>query len=137
MKRETLERQQVWVYLAAIILGLILGSAAPILAPTLELLLWPALAILLYVTFTQVRFDQLPAAFKDARFVSAALIGNFVVLPVVVWGVLMLVPDDPAIRLGLLLVLLVPCTDWFLTFAHQAGGDLRRAIAITPALLVA
>lgn len=137
MKRETLERQQVWVYLAAIILGLALGSVAPALAPTLELLLWPALAILLYVTFTQVRLDQLPAAFKDARFVSAALIGNFVVLPVLVWGVLMLVPDEPAIQLGLLLVLLVPCTDWFLTFAHQAGGDLRRAIAITPALLVA
>jgi arsenite transporter len=137
MKRETLERQQVWVYLAAIILGLALGSVASALAPTLELLLWPALAILLYVTFTQVRLDQLPAAFKDTRFVSAALIGNFVVLPVLVWGVLTLVPDDPAIRLGLLLVLLVPCTDWFLTFAHQAGGDLRRAIAITPALLIA
>lgn len=57
-------------------------------------------------------------------------------LPVLVFGVLMPVPDDPAIRLGLLLVLLVPCTDWFIIFAHQAGGDLRRAIAITPALLI-
>lgn len=137
LKRETLERHQVWVYLLAIIVGLALGSAAPAVAPTLEVLLWPALAVLLYTTFTQVPFAQLPAAFKDARFVSAALIGNFVVLPVLVWGILLLVPDEPAIRLGLLLVLLVPCTDWFITFAHQAGGDLRRAIAITPTLLVA
>lgn len=137
MKREALERHQVWVYLIAIIIGLALGSVAPAIAPTLETLLWPALAVLLYATFTQVPFAQLPAAFKDARFVSAALIGNFVVLPVLVWGVLLLVPDDPAIRLGLLLVLLVPCTDWFITFAHHAGGDLRRAIAITPTLLAA
>lgn len=137
MKRQTLERQQVWVYLAAIVLGFALGGTAPALAPQFEQLLWPALALLLYSTFTQVRLDQLPAAFKDVRFISAALVGNFVVLPVLVWGVLMLVPNEPAIRLGLVLVLLVPCSDWFITFAHQAGGDLRRAIAITPLLLIA
>ncbi|KUO51845.1 MAG: bile acid:sodium symporter [Sphingomonadales bacterium BRH_c42] len=136
MTRDNLERHQVWVYLAAILLGLVIGSVAPGLAPMFELLLWPGLALLLYATFTQVRLDQLPAAFRDRKFISAALLGNFIVLPVLVLGVLMLVPDVPAIRLGLLLVLLVPCTDWFITFAHQAGGDLRRAIAITPALLV-
>lgn len=136
MTRENLERNQVWVYLAAILLGLAIGRSAAILAPTFELLLWPGLALLLYATFTQVRLNQLPVAFRDGTFISAALIGNFVVLPVLVLGVLMLVPDDPAIRLGLLLVLLVPCTDWFITFAHQARGDLRRAIAITPALLI-
>ncbi|MGE4340662.1 MAG: arsenic resistance protein, partial [Pigmentiphaga sp.] len=103
----------------------------------LERLLWPGLALLLYATFTQVPFDQLPAAFKDGAFISAALLGNFVVLPVLVLGVVALAPGDPAIRLGLLLVLLVPCTDWFITFAHQAGGDLRRAITITPVLLIA
>ncbi len=135
MTREGLERHQVWVYLIAIIIGLVIGSVASGLASRLELLLWPGLALLLYSTFTQVRFDQLPAAFKDSRFISAALFGNFVVLPVLVFGVLMLVPDDPAIRLGLLLVLLVPCTDWFITFAHQAKGDLRCAITITPVLL--
>lgn len=137
MTKDDLERHQVWVYLAAILIGLALGSISPALVPAFEALLWPALAVLLYTTFTQVRLVQLPAAFRDIRFVSAALIGNFAVLPLVVWGILLLVPDDPAIRLGLLLVLLVPCTDWFITFAHQAGGDLRRAIAITPALLVA
>lgn len=136
MTRESLERNQVWVYLIAIIIGLVIGGVAPSLAPTFELLLWPSLALLLYATFTQVRLDQLPVAFKDKAFISAAILGNFVVLPVLILGVLALVPDEQAIRLGLLLVLLVPCTDWFITFAHQAGGDLRRAITITPVLLV-
>ena len=136
MKRATLERHQVWVYLAAILSGLGAGSAAPQAAPTLELLLWPTLAILLFATFTQVPFAQLPTAFKDRRYMGATVLGNFVLLPMIVWGVLWLVPDDPAIRLGLSLVLLVPCTDWFLTFAHQAGGDVRRAIASTPVLLI-
>lgn len=136
MKRETLERQQVWVYLAAIVTGLALGAAVPALAPVMEVLLWPSLAFLLYATFTQVPLAHLPAAFRDMRFMSAVLAGNFVVLPVLVGGLLALVPDDPAVRLGVLLVLLVPCTDWFITFAHQAGGDARRAIAVTPVVLV-
>jgi arsenite transporter len=35
-----------------------------------------------------------------------------------------------------LLVLLVPCTDWFITFTHLAGGDTRLAIAFSPASLL-
>lgn len=136
MTKEQVERHQLWIYLTAIVCGLVMGAAAPSLGARFEPLLWPALALLLYATFTQVRLSQLPAAFKDARFIAAVLIGNFVVLPLLVAGVLTLAPDEPAIRLGLLLVLLVPCTDWFITFAHQARGDLHRAIAITPVLLV-
>lgn len=136
MKRATLERQQVWVYLAAIIAGLLLGTAAPAAGPSLEFLLWPSLAALLYTTFTQVPLGHLPAAFRDLRLMSAVLLGNFIVLPLLVWAVMILVPDEPAVRLGVLLVLLVPCTDWFITFTHQAGGDTPRAIAISPALLI-
>lgn len=136
MNRDTLERHQVWVYLAAILAGLAFGTRAPGLAPGMEALLWPCLAALLYVTFTQVPLAHLPAAFRDSRFMAAILAGNFIVLPGLVWGVLWLVPTDPVIRLGVLLVLLVPCTDWFITFTHQAGGDTRRAIAATPALLI-
>src|SRR5690606_31072840 len=43
-----------WIYLAAIIGGLLLGGAVPRIAPVLESLLWPALALLLYATFVQV-----------------------------------------------------------------------------------
>lgn len=33
---------------------------------------------------------------------------------------------------GVLLVLLVPCTDWFITFSQLGGGNVPRAIAVTP-----
>lgn len=137
LDREKLERHQVWIYLVAIALGLTLGSSAPGVTPVFEALLWPGLALLLYATFTQVPLAKLPAAFRDARFMSAVMVGNFALLPLLVWALSFLVPDVPAIRLGLLLVLLVPCTDWFIAFTHQAGGDTRRAIAITPAVLLA
>lgn len=33
-------------------------------------------------------------------------------------------------------MLLVPCTDWFITFSYLAGGDTGRAIAVTPVNLL-
>ena len=131
-----LERHQVWVYLAALVAGLALGRVATGVAAGLEALVWAAVAALLYVTFTQVALARLPEAVRDWRFLSAVLVGNFVLLPVVVAALLPLVGPDPAVRIGVLLVLLVPCTDWFMTFTHLAGGDTRRAIAVTPVNLL-
>lgn len=39
-------------------------------------------------------------------------------------------------RLGVLLVLLVPCTDWFIAFAQLGKDDGTRAVAIAPLNLV-
>ena len=132
MDRLTLERRQVGLYLVAIALGLGAGSLLPAVAPWFAALLWPTLMLLLYVTFVQVPLLHLRAAFADRCFIALILLGNFVLLPLAVWGMLAWLPDDPALRLGVLLVLLVPCTDWFITFSQLGGGDVPRAIAVTP-----
>lgn len=136
LKRETLEKYQVYIYLIAITAGLMLGGAFPEGADALELILWPVLGLLLYTTFTQVPLANLKEAFSSPRFMAAAVVGNFVVLPSIVWGLMALGPDEPAVQLGILLVLLVPCTDWFITFTHLGGGDTRRAIAFSPVSLL-
>lgn len=132
MDRLSLERRQVWIYLAAILGGLALGSLWPALVQGFEILLWPVLAALLYTTFVQVPLLHVRDAFRDKRFVLAILLGNFVLIPLGVWLALQWLPDDPALRLGVLLVLLVPCTDWFMTFTQLGGGNTARAIAVTP-----
>ena len=132
LDRLTLERHQVWIYLAAIIGGLLVGTVWPRVNHVFETLLWPTLMLLLYATFVQVPLLHLREAFADHRFVAAVLTGNFIVLPVLVWVLVQGLPPDPALRLGVLLVLLVPCTDWFITFSQLGGGDVPRAIAVTP-----
>src|SRR5690625_7795733 len=92
-----------------------------------EVVLWPVLGILLYSTFTQVPLIHLTSAFRDRRFLAALLTGNFVLLPVIVGALLLLLPDDPAIRLGVLLVLVVTCSHWYLWYAQIGGGDIPRA----------
>ncbi|KAB7627597.1 arsenic resistance protein [Alkalilimnicola sp. S0819] len=132
MTRIQLERNQVWLYLLAITLGLILGNTFPAAFSHVDTLLWPLLALLLFTTFTQIPLARPGQAFRDARFIAAVLIGNFLLVPVFVWGLLALLPASDAIRLGVLLVLLVPCTDWFVTFVQLGGGDARRAVVVTP-----
>lgn len=137
MIRAQLERQQVWIYLFAILLGLLTGSTAPDLAPAFERLLWPVLVLLLYATFMQVPMLHLLDAFRDRRFLAAALGGNFILVPLLAWGLVrFLLPADPALQLGVLLVLLVPCTDWFITFTQLGKGNVARAIAVSPIYLV-
>lgn len=136
MSRQSLERKQILVYLVAIFCGLLIGTVLPASGAVLEAMLWPALALLLYATFTQVPLSHLREAAVDFRFLAAAVVGNFGVLPFVVWGLTALAPHDPAIRLGVAMVLLVPCTDWFITFTRLGGGDTKRAIAFSPVSLL-
>lgn len=137
MRRQALERHQVWVYLAAVALGLFVGSLWPGIAGTTETLVWPVLAVLLYATFTQTPLAAIPKAFKSGQFLATALVGNFLLVPLLVFGLVQLAPNDPAVRLGLLLVLLVPCTDWFITFTGLGRGDAAAATALTPITLLA
>lgn len=134
--RECLEKYQVFVYLAAILAGLSVGALSPGLAEELSALLWPLLGGLLYVTFTQVPLVRLRRGLAKARFLLAAVAGNFVAIPLVVWALVQWLPAEPGLRLGVMLVLLLPCTDWFLSFTHLGGGDTPTAMAFTPLSLL-
>lgn len=136
LDRSSLEKNQLRLYLGAVAMGLLLGSLLPGIKPWLEILLWPMLGLLLYATFVQVPLLHLRQALADRRFIAAVLVGNFLFLPLAAWVLIQWLPDDPALRLGVLVVLLVPCTDWFITFTHLGGGSTSRAISITPVNLL-
>ncbi|MBR2514821.1 MAG: arsenic resistance protein [Halomonas sp.] len=134
--REQLEKHQSWLYLGFISLGLTLGVLAPARVASLEQLLWPLLGVLLYATFTQIPLLHIKQSVADVRFMTALLFGNFVVIPALLWLLVLWLPLSPPVIAGVLLVLLVPCTDWFITFTHLGKGDAARAIAATPLLLL-
>lgn len=133
--QDNLERFQVWIYLTAVLLGLATGWQLPQFQVA-DYLLWCLLGLLLYTTFTQIPLTRLTTLVRDRRFLSALLLGNFMIMPAFVGVGVTLLPDNDALRLGVLLVLLMPCTDWFITFTHLGRGDGARAIAAAPILLV-
>jgi ACR3 family arsenite transporter len=132
-----LTRHQVAVYLGAIAAGAAIGRVAPGSGPGLSHAINPVLAALLYVTFLQVPARQLVRSLRDARFLGAALVVNFVVVPLVVAAMYPFLPGDPATRTGVLLVLLCPCVDYVIVFSGLAGAGNERLLAATPLLLIA
>ncbi|MFJ8802855.1 bile acid:sodium symporter [Streptomyces sp. NPDC102487] len=132
-----MEHHQVAIYLTAMAAGALLGWAAPSLGPGLEHAINPVLGALLFVTFLQVPAAELARSLRDGRFLSAAVVVNFVVVPLVVAAMFTFLPADQAVRLGVLLVLLCPCVDYVIVFSGLAGGSNRRLLAATPLLLVA
>ena len=137
MTRQTLEQYQIWLYLAALSIGGALGWQSAAFSEGLEYGIWLTLGILLYATFCQVPLMHLGQCFRHRRFMAALLTGNFILVPCVVWALVNLCLSDPKLQFGVFLVLLVPCTDWFLTFTYLGRGNLPLAIASTPVLLLA
>lgn len=134
---ERMERHQVVVYLAAMVAGGLLGWAWSAAGPGLAHAINPVLGALLYVTFLQVPAAELVRSLGDGRFLSATLVVNFVVVPLVVAAMFVFLPAEQAIRIGVLLVLLCPCVDYVIVFSGLAEGSNRRLLAATPLLLVA
>lgn len=131
--REQLEKHQVWAYLVAAGTGLTLGIH---LQPEVhDAILYVPLGVLLYATFVQVPMARLPAALKDRRYLVATILVNFIFVPAAVWSLAWLAPREPTILPGIFMVLLVPCTDWFIVFSHLGKGDVKLALASTPLLL--
>jgi ACR3 family arsenite efflux pump ArsB len=57
-------------------------------------------------------------------------------VPVVVFVLSRLVADDPALLIGVLLVLLTPCIDYVIVFSGLAGAAHDKLLAATPLLMV-
>ena len=136
MSQDRLERNQIWVYAAALLLGAALGVALPEQGEGLEVLIYPVLGVLLYVTFLQVPFRELRRSFAHGRYMAAVLALNFLIVPAVVWLLARLAPQEPAFLLGVYLVLLTPCIDYVIVFTGIGGGEDRLVLASTPALML-
>jgi len=132
-----LERWQIPLYLAALGAGAVFGLAAPSAAPGLESAINLVLMVLLYATFLGVPLTRLGRALRDGRFLAGLLVLNFVVVPVVVYGLSRFVANDQALLLGVLLVLLAPCIDYVIVFSGLAGAAHDRLLAAAPLLMLA
>ena len=131
-----MEHLQVVLYLGALAAGAGLGLTAPAAGRLLEAAISPVLVTLLYATFLGVPFHRLRAAFADARFMTALLVINFLVVPAVVLPLSRLVADEPGLLVGTLLVLLAPCVDYVMVFTRLGGGAWSRILAASPALML-
>ncbi|KAA9397013.1 arsenic resistance protein [Haloarcula sp. CBA1130] len=136
LSKEWVQYNQVSLYAVAVLLAVGVGLGRPSAGTTLEALINPVLAVLLYVTFLEIPFVRIRQAFRNRQFMLAALGMNFLIVPGVVFGLTRFLPREPAILVGVFMVLLTPCIDYVITFTELADGDAEQITAATPALML-
>ncbi|RKD97919.1 arsenic resistance protein [Halopiger aswanensis] len=133
---DLVEKYQSFLVFAAILGGLAVGQL-PGVPAVADALLLPILMVMLFAAFTAIPLSQLRAAFGNRRVVGSSLLVNFVWNPLVALGLgAVFLRDHPALWVGLLMLLVTPCTDWYLIFTDIADGNVPLATSLLPYNLV-
>ncbi len=133
--RELLEEKQINIYIVTLFIAVLVGLSWTDSA-SLQTVIEPIIAILLYSMFCQIPFLEIKKSFKNPTFFKALLFGNFVLVPLFVGLIVYLFDLGPLVSLGVLLVLLTPCIDYVIVFTHLGKGDSNGILAATPLLFV-
>ncbi|GAA0359003.1 arsenic resistance protein [Bacillus horti] len=131
-----IERFQTVIILIAIGIGLLLGQIT-LFEQHAEVLIIPFLLFMLYGLFLTVPLAGLRKAFSNTKFLSANVILNFLWTPLLAWGLgAIFLSEHPMIWLGFILLLVTPCTDWYLIFTSIAKGNMSLSTSVLPVNLI-
>ncbi|WP_025027917.1 arsenic resistance protein [Caldalkalibacillus mannanilyticus] len=130
-----IEKFYTFIIFLAVVTGLLLGKVDLIQAHADSILI-PLLVIMLYLTFLHIRFREIRSSFLNLKFSITALLINFVWVPFLAWVLVGLFLDHPALAIGFIMLMVTPCTDWYLIFTGVARGNLALSTAILPLNLI-
>ncbi|MBQ9026578.1 MAG: arsenic resistance protein [Methanobrevibacter sp.] len=131
-----IEKMEPVILILAIIVGLLL-SKIDFLAANTGNLINLFLCLMLYGVFLEVPLKDLKKSFKNIKFTSTSLIINFIWTPL--FGYLLgdiFLNGHIDIFIGFFMLILTPCTDWYLVFTKMAKGDLNLSISLLPINLI-
>ncbi|MBP5203063.1 MAG: arsenic resistance protein, partial [Candidatus Methanomethylophilaceae archaeon] len=120
------------IMLAAAGAGLAVGSAFGMDHGDSEYI-EPFLMAMLFLVFLSVDVSTARRAFEDRRFLFTALAVNFVWTPLFAFLLSIgFFSESVDARTGLIMLLVTPCTDWYLVFTGMAKGNVSLSSALLP-----
>jgi len=124
------------IIIVAAVIGIILGQNM-FLSDNMGILIEPFLMVLLFFIFLRVDIKDIGKSIKNVKYTGTSLLINFVWTPffAVLLGYLFL-GDSMDMRIGFLMLLVTPCTDWYLVFTGITKGNVPLNAAILPLNLV-
>jgi len=130
------EKLEPIIIFTAIIIGLIFSNIE-IIAQNSAYLINIFLCLMLFGLFLEVPLKEIKDSFKNIKFTSTSLIINFIWTPL--FGYFLgsvFLKGNVDVLIGFLMLILTPCTDWYLIFTKLAKGDLTLSLSILPINLV-
>ena len=133
---EKINKYQTGIILLAVVLGLLLGNLEVIAGYAAEFIV-PLLMIMLYGLFLSINISELKSPFLNMKFSLTSIIINFIWTPIFAYllGYLFLNNELP-IWIGFVMLMVTPCTDWYLVFTDVAKGNVPLSTSILPINLI-
>lgn len=133
---DLVEKLEPIIIFTAIIIGLIFSNIE-IIAQNSAYLINIFLCLMLFGLFLEVPLKEIKDSFKNIKFTSTSLIINFIWTPL--FGYFLgsvFLKGNVDVLIGFFMLILTPCTDWYLIFTKLAKGDLTLSLSILPINLV-
>ena len=129
---ENINKFQSFNIFMMVLLGILLGQIGFIQVYS-EYLIMPYLTIMLFLVFIQVSLREIGSSFKNIKFTLTSVIINFIWTPIIIFilGRLFL-NNHPELLIGLIMLMVTPCTDWYLIFTGISKGNVALASSILP-----
>ena len=133
---DLIEKLEPIIIFSAVILGLVLSNI-DLIAHNTSYLINIFLCLMLYGLFLEVPLNDLKNSFKNIKFTSTSLIINFIWTPLFGYFIESLFLNwNVDVLIGFFMLILTPCTDWYLVFTKLAKGDLTLSLSILPINLI-
>ena len=133
---DLIEKLEPVIIFSAVIIGLLFSNIG-IIADNTDYLINIFLCLMLYGLFLEVPLNELKDSFKNVKFTSTSLIINFLWTPLFGYFVgSLFLRGNVDVLIGFFMLILTPCTDWYLVFTKMAKGDLTLSLSILPINLI-
>lgn len=133
---ETIEKLEPVLIFGAIILGLLFKDVTFLneISPSLINIF---LSLMLFALFLDVPIEDIRNSFSNKKFTTISLLINFIWTPLFGYflGDLFL-HGNVDLFIGFFMMILTPCTDWYLVFTKMSKGNVPLSLSILPTNLV-
>lgn len=96
-------------------------------------IIMPALIIMLFLLFIQIPITDIGKSIKNFKFTALTVGINFIWTPILVFllGKVFL-NGEPDLLIGFVMLMVTPCTDWYLIFIGRAKGNTTLGASLLP-----
>ena len=133
---DLIEKYEPLLIFGAILAGLLLNNIDFLrqISPSLITIF---LALMLFALFLDIPLSDIKNSFSNTKFSTTSLVINFIWTPLFGYflGNLFL-KGNIDLFIGFVMLILTPCTDWYLVFTKMSKGNLPLSLSILPLNLI-